>query len=169
VVTRNRKLIAEARRLIDADANRKDFSPSPRGLVVSPENARQRLAAFIRKARREVLIYDPNLSDDQMIALLKQRAKQGVEIRILGELEKKWRGSDLYVRDFRGRLHVRAIVRDRRRAFVGSQSLRKLELDKRREIGLIVRDRKIAKRLADLFQRDWKRARKGKQQSSKKR
>ena len=33
------------------------------------------------------------------------------------------------------RLHVRAIVRDRKAAFVGSQSLRKLELDKRREVG----------------------------------
>lgn len=169
VVTRNRKLIGEAARLIDADANRKDFAPSPRGLVVSPENARQRLAAFIRKARRELLIYDPKLSDDAMIRLLKQRAKQGVEIRILGELEKKWRGSDLYVRDVRGRLHVRAIVRDGRRAFVGSQSLRKLELDERREVGLIVRDRRIVKQLADVFRRDWKQARKSKRRAAKKR
>jgi phosphatidylserine/phosphatidylglycerophosphate/cardiolipin synthase-like enzyme len=57
VVTRNRKLVREAARLIAADASHKDFTPSPRGLVVSPENARQRLAAFIRKARRELLIY----------------------------------------------------------------------------------------------------------------
>jgi hypothetical protein len=38
------------------------------------------------------------------------------------------------------RLHVRAIVRDGRRAFVGSQSLRKVELDERREVGIIIRD-----------------------------
>jgi hypothetical protein len=38
------------------------------------------------------------------------------------------------------RLHVRAMVRDGRRAFIGSQSLRRLELDERREIGLIIRD-----------------------------
>jgi phosphatidylserine/phosphatidylglycerophosphate/cardiolipin synthase-like enzyme len=159
VVTRNRALIGEARRLIDADTNRHDFAPTRRGLVVSPENARQRLAAFIRKARRELLIYDPNLSDDGMIALLKRRAEQGVEIRILGKLEKKWRGSDLCARGFPGRLHVRAIVRDRRRAFVGSQSLRKLELDERREVGVVVRDRRVVSQLAAVFERDWKRAR----------
>ena len=33
------------------------------------------------------------------------------------------------------RLHVRAIIRDGTRAFVGSQSLRKEELDSRREVG----------------------------------
>ncbi len=36
------------------------------------------------------------------------------------------------------RLHVRAIIRDGKRAFVGSQSLRKVELDKRREIGVLI-------------------------------
>ena len=45
------------------------------------------------------------------------------------------------------RLHVRTIVRDGRRAFVGSQSLRKLELDKRREVGVIVDDAKVVKQL----------------------
>ena len=45
-------------------------------------------------------------------------------------------GAGFDARAFPGkRLHVRAIVRDGRRAFVGSQSLRKLELDERREVG----------------------------------
>lgn len=160
VVTRNRKLVREAARLIAADASHKDFTPSPRGLVVSPENARQRLAAFIRKARRELLIYDPDLSDDELLALLKARAGEGVRIRILGKLEKKWLGPAFEVRKFPGRLHIRAMVRDGRRAFVGSQSLRKLELDERREVGLVIRDRKIVQQLAQTFESDWKRAKK---------
>ena len=41
VVTRSRKLIADAGRLIEADSNRQNFGPSPRGLVVSPENAQR--------------------------------------------------------------------------------------------------------------------------------
>ena len=40
------------------------------------------------------------------------------------------------------RLHTRTIIRDRRQAFIGSQSLRAAELDSRRELGLIVRDAK---------------------------
>jgi phosphatidylserine/phosphatidylglycerophosphate/cardiolipin synthase-like enzyme len=52
-------------------------------------------------------------------------------------------------------MHVRAIVRDGDAAFVGSQSLRALELDGRREVGLIVRDAGVVKRLQETFDEDW--------------
>jgi phosphatidylserine/phosphatidylglycerophosphate/cardiolipin synthase-like enzyme len=52
-------------------------------------------------------------------------------------------------------LHVRAIIRDGASAFVGSQRLRKLELDGRREVGLIVSDERIAKKMRDIFEADW--------------
>ena len=53
------------------------------------------------------------------------------------------------------RLHTRTIIRDRRQAFVGSQSLRAAELDSRREVGLIVQDAKTVKKLIDTFESDW--------------
>jgi phosphatidylserine/phosphatidylglycerophosphate/cardiolipin synthase-like enzyme len=53
------------------------------------------------------------------------------------------------------RLHVRAAVRDGSEAFVGSQSLRALELDGRREVGILSRDPKVVKGIADLFEADW--------------
>jgi cardiolipin synthase len=53
------------------------------------------------------------------------------------------------------RLHTRTIIRDRRQAFVGSQSLRTAELDARRELGLIIQDAKAVKKLADTFETDW--------------
>lgn len=161
VLTRNRKLIADASRLIEADSNRQSFKPSPRGLVVSPENARQRLSRFIRKARRELLIYDPNVSDNDILQLLKTRANAGVRVRILGRVDKEWTDAGFKVRRFPGRLHVRALVRDGRRAFVGSQSLRKPELDERREVGIVIRDVRLVKRLANVFQADWTRAKNG--------
>jgi phosphatidylserine/phosphatidylglycerophosphate/cardiolipin synthase-like enzyme len=52
---------------------------------------------------------------------------------------------------------VRAIVRDGRRAFVGSQSLRKLELDERREVGLIIRAPAIVNAIGRVFEKDWER------------
>jgi phosphatidylserine/phosphatidylglycerophosphate/cardiolipin synthase-like enzyme len=45
------------------------------------------------------------------------------------------------------RLHVRVIVPDGRRAFIGSQSLRALELDKRREVGVFVKGAAIVKEI----------------------
>ena len=54
------------------------------------------------------------------------------------------------------RLHTRTIIRDRRQAFVGSQSLRTAELDSRREVGLIIQDPKAVKHLIETFEADWK-------------
>ena len=154
---RTRKIVKEVMRLFDSDANRTDFVPRVRDLVVSPENARRRLEQFLRGARTSLDIYDPQAADDQMLEVLQRRAKRGVRVRIIGTLEKKWKKSGLEARAFPGkRLHVRAIVRDGRRAFVGSQSLRKLELDERREVGIIIRDRAIVRSIEKTFKKDWR-------------
>lgn len=159
VMTAKKKVVRQILQLIEADANRQNFEGALPNLVISPENSRARLGRFIKKARRELMIYDPNVCDDAMIRLLKARAAAGVRVRILGNLEKKWRGEDIRVEDVPGkRLHVRAIIRDGRDAFVGSQSLRKLELDGRREVGIIVRDAKVVGRLVATFKADWKRS-----------
>ena len=77
-------------------------------------------------------------------------------VKILGQLEKKWRESGFQVRKPGRRLHVRAMVRDRRRAFLGSQSLRRLELDERREVGIMIRDRRIVEEIERVFRADWR-------------
>jgi phosphatidylserine/phosphatidylglycerophosphate/cardiolipin synthase-like enzyme len=59
VVTTNRKHVAEAGRLFDADTKRKPYSAGSATFIVSPVNARKQLVAFLQKARKEVLIYDP--------------------------------------------------------------------------------------------------------------
>jgi phosphatidylserine/phosphatidylglycerophosphate/cardiolipin synthase-like enzyme len=157
LVTMNPKIVAALSKVIDADHNRVPAIITSSRLVVSPENAREQLAKFVGSARRELLIYDTNVTDDRMIALLMQRAAAGVKVKILGGLERKWKDTGVKVKALRGlRLHVRAIVRDRKTAFVGSQSLRKLELDKRREVGLITKDRRAVGQIARVFEADWK-------------
>jgi len=157
--TRNPKIVKDVMKVVDADHNRTDLAVTSARVVVSPENARELLADYIRKARRELLIYDVNLCDDRMLTLLKQRAAAGVTIRVIGEVEKKWVEAVRWrVRPFtRLKLHVRAIIRDGSSAFVGSQSLRKLELDERREVGLITRDKRVVRRMTEIFASDWKR------------
>jgi phosphatidylserine/phosphatidylglycerophosphate/cardiolipin synthase-like enzyme len=121
---------------------------------VSPANARQQLTEFIQRARKQLLIYDPKIADPSMIRLLEERAKAGVEIKIIGRVTRK--SALLEGRKLpRMRLHTRTMVRDGRRLFVGSQSLRAMELDKRREVGLLFQDAKTAKRLIETFQSDW--------------
>jgi cardiolipin synthase A/B len=158
LVTRNPKIVRDIMKIVEADHNRTELKIKSTRVVVSPENARQRLISFITRARRELLIYDMNVSDDEMIALLKARAEAGVKIKVLGGVEKKWSGELAWrVRPFKTmKLHVRCMVRDRQAAFVGSQSLRKLELDERREVGLITKDRRTVNLIVGTFADDWK-------------
>jgi len=156
VITRNRRLVREAIKLFEDDFNRQAYNPTCERFIVSPENSRERLAAFIRAARKQLLIYDPKVSHPAIVRLLVERAKAGVDVRIIGKLGSKKHKDDLYVEKYPGkRLHVRAIIRDGRRAFVGSQSLRKLELEKRREIGVIVHDRRVVRQMQRVFEEDW--------------
>jgi len=154
IATRKRELVKEALRLFEADFNRKPYTSGARSFVVSPVNARERLAEFLRGARSELLVYDGGLSDDAMIRILRDRQELGVDVRIIGKVEKGHDG--LSAEPFPGRRqHLRAIVRDREVAFVGSQSLRKLELDARREIGILIRNAKVVKEIAKVFETDW--------------
>jgi phosphatidylserine/phosphatidylglycerophosphate/cardiolipin synthase-like enzyme len=154
VITRNRPVVQEALRLFEADSLRQEFEPSVDGLIVSPENAREQLATFIKRAKKSLAIYDPKLTDTQMLRLLNLRARAGVDVRVIGKVGK--RAGAIQVQKLPGlRLHVRAIIRDGDTVFVGSQSLRALELDARREVGLIVKDAEVVKRLQDIFHADW--------------
>jgi hypothetical protein len=85
--------------------------------------------------------------------------KKGVDIRVIGKVAK--RGAGIRAQKPPTRLHVRAAVRDCSEAFIGSQSLRALELDGRREVGLFCRDPKVVKTIADLFETDWAKTERG--------
>lgn len=154
VVIGDKELVAEAAKLFECDCTRKPYKPGSPRFLVSPLNARRELAKFIKGAEKELLIYDVNIGDREMIRLLQERAGEGVEVRIVGKIAS--RSSQLAVRKPQMRLHTRAIVRDRKQAFLGSQSLRELELDSRREIGALFSDEKTIKRLLEVFEDDWK-------------
>ncbi len=153
VISKNRKLVAEAIKLFTADFDRLPYSPGYERFVVSPENARERLTKFIKGARRQLLIYDPQVSDEAVLHLLVARMKAGVDVRIMGKVQSRW---GLRSERYPGkRLHVRAIIRDGRRGFVGSQSLRRLELEKRREVGVVITDEIVVRQMQDTFESDW--------------
>jgi len=154
IVTRKTRLVQEALKLFEADSDRKPYEAGLDTFVVSPVNARKQLTAFIHRARKELLIYDPKIADTAMLRALSERIQKGVEIRVIGAVGRK--SHSLKVRPLAGlRLHTRTMIRDRREAFVGSQSLRHMELDSRREVGVIVREAKTVSSLIKIFESDW--------------
>jgi phosphatidylserine/phosphatidylglycerophosphate/cardiolipin synthase-like enzyme len=154
IVCTTGKVVQEAERLFEMDCNRQAYAPRVATFLVSPANARKQLAAFIQGAKKQLSIYDPKIADRQMIRLLQDRAKAGVDIRIIGTIAAG--NTNLSVAPLTSmRLHTRTIVRDGHQAFVGSQSLRPPELDSRREIGIIVRDAKVVNGIVATFEKDW--------------
>jgi len=157
IATRDRKAVAAAVKLFESDVARQTFQGTKANLVVSPETARSALTAFVRGAKKELAIYDLKVHDPAILKLLNERAAKGVTIRILGGMKNA--GETIQVRPLKPlRLHVRAIVRDGTRAFVGSQSLRKEELDSRREVGLLVTNPAVTRSLMQTFEADWEQA-----------
>jgi cardiolipin synthase len=155
IQTRDRRAVRDAQALFESDLTRQPFTASgPSPLVVSPESARETLRRFIAGARRRLAIYDNRLDDPQFVKLIQQRANAGVHVQVLGKAPRL--ASDVAVRGLKDLdLHVRAIVRDGSTAFVGSQSLRRLELDARREVGLIIQNPVVARRMMQIFEQDW--------------
>jgi phosphatidylserine/phosphatidylglycerophosphate/cardiolipin synthase-like enzyme len=154
IVTRKNKLVQEALKLLKADNDRTRYVAGYDAFVVSPVNARKQLLALINRAKKELLIYDPKIADTEILRALNAQAKQGVDVRVIGTIGRH--SAHLKVRPLSGfRLHTRTIVCDRREVFVGSQSLRKAELDSRREVGVIVRDSKVVRGVVSTFEADW--------------
>jgi cardiolipin synthase A/B len=152
LITRNPGLLREAIKLFEADTKRQPYVAGNPKFVVSPVNARNELTSFIKGASKELLIYDPEISDRAMLRALQERRNAGVDIRVIGKVSH----NRLPARTLSGlRLHTRTIIRDGQQAFLGSQSLRQLELDSRREIGVIFRNRTVISALTRTFEQDW--------------
>ena len=154
VSTRDKSAVREALTLFEADCTRQPFGPKRSPLVVSPETAREMLSSFVKSARRQLLIYDVNIQDPAFVKLLKAKVAAGVDVRVIGKF--KGAGDAIGVRPLKSlRLHARTIIRDGSRAFVGSQSLRRPELNQRREVGVVITNGAVARKLRDVFEADW--------------
>ena len=154
VITDKHNLIAEAVRLFEADVNGQSHRIEAEHFVISPVNSRQKLSEFILGARRQLLIYDGKLTDSRMIRLLETQANAGVEIKVIGAMSRTAPGVEVRRMPLI-RLHAQAIIRDGSQVFFGSQSLRKVELDQRREVGLITDNADAVKSFKIVFEMDW--------------
>ncbi len=156
ITTTDPQTVKEAIKLFDCDAKRVSYSAACDNFVVSPANARKQLVKFIEGAKKQLLMYEMKISDPEFVRLLNEKISQGLDVRIIGQ--SSTRGRSIPTRTMPMRLHARAILRDGRCGFIGSQSLRKLELEVRREIGIIFHDKRTVKRMISVFDKDWRSA-----------
>jgi cardiolipin synthase len=157
IVTNNIAWVEEAEKLFAADTMRQPYVPTCDTFLVSPGNARHHLMAFLSGAERQLLIYEGKLSDPGAMRILAAKVKAGVDVRVIGFAGKRAVG--VHTKRPHIRLHARAIIRDGKHLFMGSQSLRVPDLDARREVGILVDDPEIIGQLMATFEADWTKAR----------
>lgn len=154
VIIRTPEVVGEAVKLFEADSRRSLYRAGSSDLVVSPINARAELTAYILGAKKQLLLYEMKSTDVDFVQLLEEKKTQGLDVRIIGRTGS--RGKLLPLRILPTRLHARAILRDGKDGFLGSQSLRKVELEGRREVGVIFRNPRIVQQMIEVFEKDWR-------------
>lgn len=152
--------------LFDADWSKKTPDLSCTRLLVSPTNAQPRLVALIKSAKTSIEIESMQFSDKAVQDAVFERKAAGVAVRVLvaaptwietnddvaTDLKKKsiavrWMGSPS--------VHVKAIVVDGARAYLGSENISYTSLTKNREIGVIISDAGALASMHDTFETDW--------------
>lgn len=145
LLTHDPEVLSGLKKLFEADFRPRE-STFPEGisdrLIIAPEQARTRLAGLIQQARRAIHIIDHRVTDPEMLALLRAKRSQGIEVTVLG-------------RDGLADLppHGKMILVDESTAVIGSISLSRSSLDFRREVAVLVRDPLCIRQLEEFFQR----------------
>jgi cardiolipin synthase len=157
VLIKDKAITTELNRLFDADWHGESYRPNDLPLVISPYNSRKKLADFLNSAERTIRILDAKVEDQEILGLLLRKASLGCDVKIISRNTHY----DDVVPNFhvkklaRYKLHAKCIVVDSKQFFVGSQNLREVSLDRRREVGVIIEDGAVSRRIERVFDEDW--------------
>jgi phosphatidylserine/phosphatidylglycerophosphate/cardiolipin synthase-like enzyme len=150
--------------LFDADWDRRSPSLGCTRLLVAPINARQRILALIDSAKSQLLIESMQLADSDVRARIAARKAAGVQVRAI-LANSSWISANkdaaafLKAQGIEARTiphcHVKAIVVDGARAYLGSENFSYTSLSKNREVGLVLTEPAPIKVMSDTFEHDW--------------
>lgn len=139
--------------------------PALQSLVVSPINARVRLAELINHAKQEIAIEWEELSDQGIGDLLTARLQAGVVVKLivpsdmgpntrsrLGLL--KYANAQVRTLDD-PYIHAKMILVDQQLGFIGSVNATSNSLDNNRELGVVWRNAQVAQTAASTFAADF--------------
>ncbi|MGH9719487.1 MAG: phospholipase D-like domain-containing protein [Bryobacteraceae bacterium] len=129
--------------LFQCDAGRLS-NPEPKSdrLIIGPGSSRARIEALLRGATRSIRIMDHKLSDPAVLAIIRDRQRNGVSV----EIQRGLPGDPLLP-------HGRLIVIDHATAVFGSFSLSARSLDGRRELAVVIQAPALVAKLNRQFDR----------------
>jgi cardiolipin synthase len=172
IVTSDRREVGQVVAGFEADWKRKRFAPDERtGLLWSTSNSRRLMARFIDDAKKSLWVQHPKFVDTTVVARLVDAHARGVHVKVLcggkhgiSETDIPDTFSSLRIferfgikvhRQKRPKLHAKLLIADDGRALIGSMNIDRSAFDVRRELGIVVDDAPVIKRLLKVFDGDW--------------
>ena len=173
VVTYDRREVAQVVAGFEADWKRKPFAPDERvrAPVEHHELAPDHGALHRRRRRRRLGIQHPSSSTPPSSSRLVDAHARGVHVKVLcggkhgiSDTDIPDTFSSLRIldrfgikvhRQKRPKLHAKLLIADDERALIGSMNIDRSAFDLRRELGIVVVDGPILKRLGKVYDQDW--------------
>lgn len=161
--------VADLKTIFDADWNGTPLQLACTRLLVSPINSKERILSLIASATTTLEVESMQMAETDIRAAIAERAKAGVAVRVLlaapSWIDANQDAADyLQIQNIKPRymstpgVHVKAIVVDGERAYLGSQNMSWTSMTKNREVGLFIGGASEAagvKRMLDTFDKDW--------------
>jgi phosphatidylserine/phosphatidylglycerophosphate/cardiolipin synthase-like enzyme len=156
--------------VFDADWSGTSPSLTCTRLLVSPVNAKDRVVDLVDGAKDSLLVESLELADSDVLGKILEQKAAGREVRVVladprwsttndnAETAAKLKAHDIPVRFIpkaRMLVHVKAIIVDGKRAYLGSENMTKTSLEKNREVGLVVTDAPVVDEMTSTFEGDF--------------
>lgn len=172
IITHDPLHVAQIVDVFNADWEHRDYAPSTyEGLLWSNSNSRYHMARFIDTATRRLYVQHPKYVDAVILDHIAAAVHRGVKVKVLcGGRHgiSDWDVLDTFasLRTLRRigvrvrkqknlRVHAKLLIVDNAQALVGSMNIDRSAFDLRRELGVVIDDKAVVGRLADVFTSDW--------------
>jgi phosphatidylserine/phosphatidylglycerophosphate/cardiolipin synthase-like enzyme len=171
ILTTDTNEVREVAGVFEADWNYTNVTPADPPLVWSPVNSREKILGVIGNATRTLDLYNEEINDPQCISALVEASKRGVAVRVIAaDLDgaKNKNAPALKTLNANGAqaktitslyIHAKMVLADYQTpdqiAYLGSENLGEVSLDKNRELGILVTEKPILDRLESVFSQDW--------------
>jgi phosphatidylserine/phosphatidylglycerophosphate/cardiolipin synthase-like enzyme len=158
--------VADLVALFEADWSQSSPVLSCTRLLVSPVNSEARLVDLVKSAGSTLLIESMQFDDRAVHDAVLERKAAGVDVRVI-LADPSWisanagAGADLVAHGIQARylttpaVHVKSMVVDGKRAYLGSENISWTSLTKNREIGVVITDAPALTTMGTTFDADW--------------
>ncbi|MBO9542196.1 hypothetical protein J7643_16530 [bacterium] len=164
--------VKELKEIFMADWDERPIVPKDEDLVVSPTNSKDRIIKLIDSAKKDLTVQVEFLDDPDVVAHMGARKKAGANVTVQlsyhapdkqtgydGNAKQLKQLNDAGITDVKFiktvGLHAKLIIADGAKAYIGSENLTTNSLTRNREMGIIIDDKGIVAKLAQVAGKDW--------------